>query len=197
MKLKKPQSATKVTPTKANTKTNIPPIALQAIERVLKHEAGYVNDPHDSGGETNFGIAKRWYPNVDIKNLTREKAADIYYWEYWFKNKCHLMPTAVASMVFDTAVNQGGSFARRTLQMMVGVDQDGIIGSQTIAAISLTNNYLLLNDYAKCRAQRYIELVKKDHTQIIFLTGWLNRVFNVLNESMILLLELTNGAADD
>ena len=29
------------------------------IEVVLHHEGGYVNDPVDPGGETNFGIAKR------------------------------------------------------------------------------------------------------------------------------------------
>ena len=26
------------------------------IEVVLKHEGGYVNDPNDLGGETNYGI---------------------------------------------------------------------------------------------------------------------------------------------
>ena len=39
----------------------------EIIEVVLKHEGGYVNDPNDLGGETNFGITKRFYPNVDIK----------------------------------------------------------------------------------------------------------------------------------
>ena len=29
------------------------------IEIVLEHEGGYVNDPKDPGGETNFGVAKR------------------------------------------------------------------------------------------------------------------------------------------
>ena len=41
------------------------------IEVVLHHEGGYVNDPDDPGGETNFGIAKRSHPDVDIKNLTK------------------------------------------------------------------------------------------------------------------------------
>ena len=47
------------------------------IEVVLEHEGGYVNDPKDPGGETNFGIAKRSHPDVDIKNLTKEDAKEI------------------------------------------------------------------------------------------------------------------------
>ena len=46
----------------------------EIIEIVLEHEGGYVNDPDDAGGETKYGIAKRWYPDVDIKNLTKEQA---------------------------------------------------------------------------------------------------------------------------
>ena len=31
----------------------------EIISQVLKHEGGYVNDPTDMGGETNFGITKK------------------------------------------------------------------------------------------------------------------------------------------
>ena len=41
----------------------------EIIEITLHHEGGYVHDPNDLGGETNFGIAKRFYPDEDIKNL--------------------------------------------------------------------------------------------------------------------------------
>ena len=46
----------------------------EIIGLTLDHEGGYVHDPKDLGGETNFGIAKRFYPDVDIKNLTKEGA---------------------------------------------------------------------------------------------------------------------------
>jgi len=157
-----------------------PPIAMQAITHVLNAEGGYVNNPNGLGGETSFGISKRWYPHLDIKNLTLTQAVEIYYQDYWLKNKCHLLPLSIATMVFDAAVNQGGSFARKTLQMLVGVKQDGFIGNKTIAATLLSSTHLLLVNYANCRAQRYSDLVKKNPTQIAFLSGWLNRVFNVL-----------------
>ena len=38
----------------------------EIIEVTLEHEGGYVHDPKDLGGETNFGIAKRFYPDVDL-----------------------------------------------------------------------------------------------------------------------------------
>ena len=50
----------------------------EIIEVTLHHEGGYVHDPSDLGGETNYGIAKRFYPDVDIKNLTKEGAKEIY-----------------------------------------------------------------------------------------------------------------------
>ena len=57
----------------------------KAVEFVLRMEGGYVNDPKDPGGETNFGIAKKSYPGVDIKNLTEEQAEEIYKRDYWEK----------------------------------------------------------------------------------------------------------------
>ena len=44
----------------------------EIIEVVLEHEGGYVNDPKDPGGETNFGIAKRSNPGVDIKKKQKK-----------------------------------------------------------------------------------------------------------------------------
>ena len=35
----------------------------EIIEITLHHEGGYVHDPNDLGGETNFGIAKRFSPD--------------------------------------------------------------------------------------------------------------------------------------
>lgn len=55
----------------------------KAIPTILRNEGGYVNNPTDPGGETNFGISKRSFPDVDIKNLTQEKAVAIYRSSFW------------------------------------------------------------------------------------------------------------------
>ena len=49
-----------------------------AAKKTLSLEGNYVNDFGDYGGETKFGITKRYYPNVDIANLTIEEAKAIY-----------------------------------------------------------------------------------------------------------------------
>ena len=53
------------------------------IDKVLGHEGGYSNDSKDLGGETNWGITKRFYPQLDIKNLTKEEPKEIYYNHYY------------------------------------------------------------------------------------------------------------------
>lgn len=75
-----------------------------AINFVLPHEGGYVNDPKDPGGETKYGISKRKYPNVDIKNLSDLDAVAIYRRDYWDRNFLdkYSLPFCVA--VFDSYV---------------------------------------------------------------------------------------------
>ena len=113
----------------------------EIIKSVLKHEGGYVNDPDDAGGETNFGIAKRWYPNVDIKNLTIEQAKKIYHTDYWRPSKCDEVPPQLRHIYFDMCVNFGRSGAVKVLQQAANsknkdkIDVDGGMGPATLKAI--------------------------------------------------------------
>ena len=88
----------------------------EIIEVVLHHEGGYVNDPDDPGGETNFGIAKRSHPDVDIANLTKDGAKEIYKEHYWDKNKVESLPEDLRHIYFDMCVNQGKGRAVKILQ---------------------------------------------------------------------------------
>lgn len=78
-----------------------------AFAAVVGVEAGYANDPKDPGGETKYGISKRAYPGVDIKNLTLEGAKAIYLRDYWYPSGCEHMPWALAVCALDCAINQG------------------------------------------------------------------------------------------
>ena len=94
-----------------------------AVGFVLAHEGGYINDPADPGGETKYGISKRAYPRVDIKNLTKAQARDIYYRDYWKRVDGDNLPAGLDLAVFDTAVNCGVSVARSFLQATKSVGE--------------------------------------------------------------------------
>ena len=103
----------------------------KAIERVLINEGGYVNDPNDAGGETKYGISKRAYPGVDIKNLTTDEAKAIYKKDYWDKIKGdNINSDEIAYEIFDTAVNMGVRTSSKIAQMVVGAYPDGFIGAK-------------------------------------------------------------------
>ena len=79
----------------------------RAFSFIMKMEGGYVNDPHDPGGETKYGISKRSYPHLDIKNLGIMQAYAIYREDYWDAADCDNKPLDVRLAIFDCAVNQG------------------------------------------------------------------------------------------
>lgn len=120
----------------------------ETIERVLEHEGGYINNPKDPGGETKWGISKRSYPNVDIKNLTRDGAIAIYKRDFWNKVNAGDLYDGVAYQSLDFAVNSGPETAVRYLQRALNVADDGHWGPVTAAAakvISESDQIMRLN----------------------------------------------------
>lgn len=69
---------------------------------------------------TNFGISACAHPNEDIKNLTRERADQIYFEEYWLAAGCDKLPFPLNMIVFDTAVNFGVTNAKSYLDTSGG-----------------------------------------------------------------------------
>lgn len=109
-----------------------------AVEFILQHEGGFVDDVHDPGRTTKFGISQRAYPNLDIRSLTKEQALHLYRKDYWERCSCDKLPPALALVLFDAAINQGPSAAIRMMQTALGVRADGVIGSKTIEAAQQT-----------------------------------------------------------
>jgi lysozyme family protein len=83
---------------------------------------------------TKFGISAAAYPNQDIINLTTADAQTIYKRDYWDPVRGDVLPTGLALLVFDAAVNNGVKRAIVWLQIAAGVEADGVIGAATIAA---------------------------------------------------------------
>lgn len=157
---------------------------LAAVTVVLKDEGGYVWDKNDSGGETNMGISKRSYPNVDIKGLTKDGAIAIYYRDFWCKGPYEtLADSALASKVFNTAVNAGQSRAIKLLQQAANAQGanltiDGLAGPKTIAAINAMHGPSVLQSYREAQAAFYLAIIAKDPTQAKFKNGWIKRAYS-------------------
>ena len=144
----------------------------EAYDRLIGHEAGYVNDPNDPGGETKWGISKRSYPDLDIKNLTREDAKAIYRRDFWEHISADDLFDGVAWQLFDFAVNSGIQTAIRAYQRALGVADDGWFGRNSKAASKVmteTDQIMLI------RAER-LEFMTRTRNWPHHGKGWARRI---------------------
>jgi hypothetical protein len=123
-----------------------------AMQFSMRWEGGYVNDPSDRGGETKFGISKRAYPSEDIRNLTLERAVDLYRQDYWNALQLDSLESKPAVVMMDIAINHGTGRARKW-------------GAATTDPDALLDK----------RVQFYRAIVERDPSQQKFLNGWLKR----------------------
>ena len=152
----------------------------EIIEKVLEHEGGYVNDPKDLGGETKYGITKRFYPDIDIKNLTIEQATEIYKKDYWDKNKVESLPQNLWHIYFDMCVNMGKRTAVKVLQRAAvnkgkDIEVDGGLGPMTIGALKGVE----LDRVRAFRVKYYVDLITARPEQEKFFLGWFRRATEV------------------
>lgn len=175
-----------------------------ALEKTLRTEGGYANDPADRGGETYRGIARHHHPAwegwglVDAwkrrggneAELSRNEAlqalvATFYRRNFWDTLRLsELRDQAVAEEVFDSAVNCGASRAGRWLQQAVNlvgrasIAEDGAVGPITIAAANATEwQGGLLRALNGLQFGHYHQIVQRDPGQQRFFRGWLRRVW--------------------
>jgi lysozyme family protein len=113
------------------------------------------------GGETNWGISKRSYPELDIKNLTQQQAVEIYKKDYLgklpqFTNERFMWK------IFDISVNMGYGRATNYLELITQRDTlDGVF------------------ELCSLQMKRYVSIVIAKPSQIKFLRGWTNRAMDV------------------
>lgn len=164
---------------------------IQAIHKIIKLEGGYVNDPSDSGGETNMGItlatARSYGYQGEMKDLPYETAYSIYKAMYWNPVRAFNMPDKIADEVVDTAANMGvaraGKFLQRALNVLgtTKLTVDGQVGPATEGALKA---YLAKRDEdtlvkaLNClQGSFYIKLAEDRTKDRKFVYGWLrNRV---------------------
>lgn len=144
----------------------------EMFERLLGHEGGYVWDKNDAGGETKWGISKRSYPHLDIKNLTQEQAKAVYYKDFWFPVSGLDLHDGVLWQLFDTAVNSGPTTAIRLYQKALGVADDGHFGRVSkSAALNMSESDQIMRVIAE-----RIKFMVKCKTWSSHGAGWMRRM---------------------
>lgn len=123
----------------------------EIAEAIVAREGGFVNDPDDPGGATNFGVTigtmralgldlngDGGVDVADVRLMTRARAADLFITEYFHRPRIDLLPEGLQASVFDMQVNAGAS-AVRILQRLLrelghDIAADGVIGPATAKA---------------------------------------------------------------
>lgn len=129
------------------------PSVTDIAREIVAREGGYVNDPDDPGGATNFGVTIGTMQSLgldltgdgkvdaaDVRALTRAQAEQIFVEHYFRKPRLAELPVPVQASVFDMYVNAGAN-AVKILQKLVSrmgfpATADGVIGPRTIAAVA-------------------------------------------------------------
>ena len=128
------------------------PSVEQIARQIVAREGGYVNDPDDPGGATNFGVTIGTMQSLgmdlnrdgridatDVRALTRAQAEQVFVEHYFRKPRLAELPEPLQASVFDMYVNAGGN-AVKILQRLVSrmgfrTADDGVIGPMTISAV--------------------------------------------------------------
>lgn len=161
-----------------------------AIDTVLKHELD-PSDPDkvvelvgDSGGLTKYGIAQNKHPGVDVAALTLDAAKDIYRKSYWLPFYDEIGAQAIATKVFDFAVNAGPAQAHKALQRALracevdDIEDDGVLGPKTLLAVNSCRVEPLLAALRSEIAGFYRSLARGNEALRPFLQGWLKRAYS-------------------
>lgn len=153
---------------------------------------GWADDPVDMGGATMCGITlktyktycrKKGFPAPDkakLKDIGYETWLDIFKTMYWDKWKADsILDQRIANFLVDW-VWASGNYGIKLPQQLLGVEADCVVGIKTLAALNDKDpDDFLLRLYAR-RAEYYKRLVAQRPAQRKFLTGWMNRLNDIM-----------------
>lgn len=171
----------------------------QVIDEILRVEGGYVNDPNDSGGETNYGItvavARANGYSGPMRDMPVDFARRVYSDRYWFGpgfDRVAVHSIAIAIELCDTGVNMGPAIAIQFLQRCLNafnentknwadVTIDSKVGPGTLDALARfmtkrgqQGETVMLKALNCLQGARYIELAEKAAKNEAFVYGWIN-----------------------
>ena len=136
--------------------------------------------PNDTGGKTKWGIteavARENGFTGDMADLTMGMAMGIAQTQYWDAVQADRLPEEIRYLVFDGAFNSGVRQSIKWLQRACKIDDDGIIGPQTLAALQKNDPNVL--KMRICSERLFFLTGLSNFT--IFGKGWTNRVAHIM-----------------
>ena len=174
----------------------------QIAQGIIDREGGYVNDPDDPGGATNFGVTIHTLrrlgldldrdgsiTSADVRMLTRTQAVEIFLEHYFNRPLIAELPAGLQATVFDMYVNSGANAVKILQRLLTSMgyacDPDGQIGAQTLAAAKLAYQaapHHLADAYGIARRNYYYALADARPASRKFATrrdggkgGWITR----------------------
>ena len=149
-----------------------------AVEKTLKVEGVYSNDPNDAGGPTNFGITLKILQGLgkhgdlnhddsvdieDVKFMTKQDAINIYKELYWKGD--NILSQHIAEKNFDMGVNIGVVSAAKLLQkalLTLGhiIEIDGHLGPKTMDAINTVDETSLMTQLCTLQESYYWDITQ-------------------------------------
>ena len=168
---------------------------------ILKWEGGFSNHPNDIGGATMHGVTLATYqsyrkliglpvPTIDdLKNITDDEWLNILRKMYWNTWKADMIASQeIANILVDWAWGSGSVNSIRQFQLSSkgSLVVDGIVGEKTLGYINSYQPEDLFNRIWSVRKTYLVNIVKNDHSQSVFLDGWLNRLFDMFTYNFTL-----------
>lgn len=172
----------------------------KALTVVFGHEGGLQCDRDDPGnwsggkvgsgrqGCTKFGIATNSYPNVDIRNLTLERAGQLYQRDFWEPLRLgEFESQALATEIFDTAVNCGQGTGGNLVIHLVNIFGPAhykLTGRPNAEMIEWINQYTrkkanrttFFKALNVLQGERYLEIIEKNPRMMKYCNSWFSRV---------------------
>lgn len=152
--------------------------------KLLQLEGGYSNHTEDKGSHTMMGVTLNTYKSYcgqektikDLRNMSFGTWEAIMKDLYWDKCRAdEIENQSVAEILVDWCVNSG-MVGLRKVQEIAGAKPDGVAGPKTLAAINGSNQNELFDRIMSARKQFYVNIVKRNPRQKVFMNGWMNRL---------------------
>jgi len=161
---------------------------------IIKWEGGFSDKSADKGGATMNGVTYDTFcafrkekglpvPTIDdLKKISEPEWTEILkkkYWDYWQAD--NINSQAIANILVDWAFNSGAVTSIKSFQSLAGLKVDGVVGPITLGYINGHKDQTdLFNRIWTARKDFFTNIVKNNSTQLIFINGWLNRLYDMV-----------------